>query len=184
MVKFNDLMVIPYNKGIYIDVSILDMPYFKNVYLDYIYIDTQDTYNNNGISKTPVYKLQVEGNQKSIKLTIKDTDLLVSSMEGTMFFVYIKIKGLPTIDVPCGLDEPVTLGVCVDTYSIYRKGLDYIKEAYNSCEIPRHFVDFILRYKAFQMCLKTRDYPLAITYWNKFNKQGNKVINSKCSCHG
>lgn len=184
MVKFNNLMVIPYNKGIYIDASILDMPYYDNVYLDTIFIDTQDTYNNNGISKTPVYKLKIEGNQKSIKLNIKDTELIVPSMEGTMFFVYILVKGLPSPDVPCGMDELVTLGVCVDSYSIYRKGLDYIKETYNRCEIPKNFIDFILRYKAFQMCLKTRDFPLAITYWNKFYKHSNKVTNSRCSCNG
>ena len=51
MVEFNKLFIIPYNKGIYIDCSVLDMPYFKNVYIDKIVVDTQDTFSKDGESK-------------------------------------------------------------------------------------------------------------------------------------
>lgn len=183
MVEFNKLLVVPYNKGIYIDVQVMDLPYFDNVYLDSVYIDNQDTFCTSGISKTPIYKHTIEGNQKSLKITVSDLDLLVSSMEGNMFFVYITTKGTPSADTPCGLDEPIILAVCVDSYSIYRKGINYIRETYEECNVPRHFIDFILRYKAFEMCLKTRDFPLAITYWKKF--WGTTIkLDSKCSCYG
>lgn len=184
MVKFNKLFIIPYNKGIYIDCSVLDMPYFENVYIDKIIIDTQDTFNKDGISKYPIYSYVVSGNQKQVKMTIKDSDLLVKSMEGKMFFVYILTKGIPSSNTPCGLDTPVVLGVGVDSYPIYKKALNYIKESYNNCDIPRNFINFVLRYKAFQMCLKTRDYPLAITYWKKFNKALNNKVSSNCGCYG
>lgn len=184
MVEFNKLLVIPYNKGIYLDVQVMNLPYFTDVYLDSITIDTQDTFKSNGISNTPVYTHKIDGNQKGLQITITDTDLLVSNMEGTMFFVYVKVKGTPTMDTPCGLDEPTVLAVCVDSYKIYRRGIEYIQETYNNCSVPRNFTDFILRYKAFEMCLKTRDFPLAITYWKKFWKTLSLPQSSKCACYG
>ncbi len=183
MIEFNKLLITPYNKAIYIDVSVLDMPYFKNVYIDKIIIDTQDTFNNNGPSSTPVYTYQVDGNIKNIQLTVNDTDILTSSMTGTMFFVYVITKGTPSSDVPCGLDNNSTLGVVVDTYHIYKRGLKFIQEAFDNCNIPQYFINFILQYKAFQMCLKTRDFPMAIMYWKKFWSDIVKHPN-KCTCHG
>lgn len=184
MVEFKKLFIIPYNGGIYIDCAVLDMPYFENVYLDRIVIDTQDTFNKDGISRTPVYSTKIEGDKKSIQMTINKSDLLVKSMEGNMFFVYVIIKGLPSSDTPCGLDSPVTLGVGVDAYPVYRKALKYLSETYNSCQVPRALIDFILRYKAFQICLKTRDYPLAITYWKKFTNSISVKPSNGCGCHG
>lgn len=184
MVEFNKLIIIPYNKGIYIDCSVLDMSYFKNVYIDKIVIDTQDTFNKDGISKYPVYTYTVPGNQKQVQLHIKNTELLVPTMEGNMFFVYVITKGIPSSDVPCGLDSPVTLGVGVDSYRVYRKALNYLSDTYNKCDIPKAFIDFILRYKAFQICLKTRDYPLAITYWKKFINFLSVKPSNRCGCNG
>ena len=184
MVEFNQLLVIPYDKGLYIDCSVLDMPFFENVYIDKIVIDSQDTFNKDGISKHPIYSYKTAGNVKRVKLTVKDTDLLVTKLENTIFFVYVIIKGIPSPDTPCGLDIPVTLGVGVDAYSVYRKALDYLYATYNECDIPKRFIDFILKYKAFQICLKTRDYPLAITYWKSFLKSMKSNSSNKCGCHG
>lgn len=184
MVEFNKLIVIPYNKGLYIDCSILDMPYFDNVYIDKIIVDTQDTFNKDGASKFPVYSCTLSGNQKKVQMVIKNTDLLVPTMDGNMFFVYVITKGIPSCDTPCGLDSPSTLGVAVDTYNVYRQALNYLNKVYDRCDIPKAFIDFILRYKAFQICLKTRDYPLAITYWKKFVKSNNSKPINNCGCHG
>ena len=184
MVEFNKLFVIPYNKGIYIDCSVLGMPYFNNVYIDKIVVDTQDTFSKDGVSKYPVYSYTISGNQKRVQMTIKATDLLVPTMEGNMFFVYVITKGVPSCDVPCGLDSPITLGVGVDAYPIYRKALKYLSETYHKCDIPRAFIDFILRYRAFQICLKTRDFPLAITYWKKFTNSISTKPSNGCGCNG
>lgn len=183
MVKFKELLIPPYNKGIYIDAEVLDMPYFKDVYIDSIYIDTQDTFSSSGISKTPVYKKILDGNNKSIKFFIDEKEIS-AKIDGTLFFVYVKTKGIPTSDTPCGLDEPVVLGVCADVYNLYRQGILFIQETYDNCRIPKDFIDFILRFKAFQMCLKTRDFLLAIQYWKMFYDTLPPNINAKCSCHG
>ena len=117
-------------------------------------------------------------------MTIKDVDLLVPTMEGNMFFVYVITKGVPSCDVPCGLDSSTILGVGVDAYPIYRKALKYLSETYHKCDIPKAFIDFILRYKAFQICLKTRDYSLAITYWKKFINSISIKPSNGCGCNG
>lgn len=183
MIQFNKLFTLPFNKGIYIDCSVLDLRYFKNVFIDEVIIDTQDTFLKSGPSATPVYKYKTTDNIKDLILTVSDIDLLCN-LENTMFFVYVKTKGSPSIDVPCGMDNTISLGVTVDSYNIYKKALKYIKEAYNECTIPKYFIDFILRWKAFQICLKTRDYPLAITYWNKFIGSISTTKTSNCGCYG
>lgn len=184
MIKFNTLMVIPYNKGIDIDISVMDLPYFKDVYLKSIIIDTQDTFKADGPSSNPVYTLNIEDNTKSLHLLIKDSELLISSMENTIFFVYVTVKGTPSIDTPCGLDNTISVGTCYDKCTIFQRGMKYIQETYNNCKVPRNFIDFILRYKAFEMCLTVKNLPLAITYWKGFIETMFKTDLTKCNCYG
>lgn len=183
MIQFNKLFLLPFNKGIYIDCSVLDLEYFNNIFIDEIIIDTHETFSKGGPSKFPVYKYKVDGDQKNVTLTILDTDILCC-LENTMFFIYVKTKGIPASDTPCGMDNEISVGAAVDAYNIYKKALNYIQEAYNECNIPKYFIDFILRWKAFQICLKTRDYPLAITYWNKFINSINITKTPNCGCYG
>lgn len=117
-------------------------------------------------------------------MTISTLDLLVPSMNGVMFFVYVVTKGTPSSDTPCGLDNTYILGVAVDTLTVYREALNYLHDLYNSCSIHKELIDFILRYRAFQLCLKTRNFGLAIKYWNKFIKSISGKPCKTCSCHG
>lgn len=184
MVEFNRLIVLPKYQGIYLDVQVPDIPYYENIYIDRVVIDTQDTYTNCGISSKPVYEYKVDGDVKSLQLTISDSDILVPCMAGQLFFVYVVTKGTFAPDTPQGCDCHTTLAACADTYRIYRQGTKYMAETYKECEVPRHFLDFILRYNAFKIAMKTRDYPLAIAYWEKFNKQMCYKSSSNCGCNG
>lgn len=184
MVEFNKLIVLPCDQGIYLDVNVLDMQYFENVYLDSIIIDTQDTFDSNGPSKSPVYTYTVEGDKKNIQLTIKASELLVNNMNNTMFFVYIVTKGDFTADVPCGCDSRFTLGVCVNTEPIYNRSIKLLQEAYDTCNVPRYLIDFILRFEAFKLCLKTRNFTMAIAYWKRFWNMIEPIKNNKCYCYG
>lgn len=164
MIEFKSLLIPPHNRGIYINCEVLDMSYFKDVYIDKIEIDTQKTFDTSGVSKKTIYKKIIEGNQKKLEIFIDETELL-DTITGNMFFVYITTKGTPASDTPCGLDEKVTLGVCADLYNIYREGIIYLRDIYYGELIPKAFIDFILKNKAFEMALKTRDFLLAIEYW-------------------
>lgn len=177
MIEFNRLMLMPDNKGLYIDCSIIDSPSTKEAYIDKIIIDTQDTFYTEGEVKTPLYSMPVTGNVKSVQVLIDSSYLSINSIYDNMLFVRIVSKGGTT-------EENYTLGVCVNSFAIYNKALKYLKEMCNTCTTPKKFIDFILKYKAFQMCLKTRDFPLAISYWKKFKKEFNDGEKCICGCTG
>lgn len=190
MVEITKLSIIPCSGAIQLECSIPDEPYFENVYIKEIAIDTQDTYSESGPSKTPIYHynlshIESERRYKSLSLILNPEDLLVENTNNTLFFVYItaRVDGTPSPDIPCGLDNPTTLKVIFNEDSIYRGSLNYIKEAYQECSIPKKLIDYILRLRAFQLCLKAKNYKLAISYWNKFLNKSIQIFN-KCSCNG
>lgn len=188
MVEITKLSIIPCSGIIQLECHIPYKPYFENVYIDQVIIDTQDTYTDSGPSKTPIYKykpIPTTRKFKELSLTIHPEDLLVQDINNTLFFVYVttKIDGAPSPDIPCGLDNPTTLKVVFNEDSIYRGSLNYIKEAYQECSIPKKLIDYILRLRAFQLCLKAKNYKLAISYWNKFLNKSIQIFN-KCSCNG
>lgn len=184
MVEFNKLMILPCNQGIYIDANVLDMPYFNDVYIDSIVIDTQDTFDNSGPSKSPLYTYTIDGDNKSIKMTVNAEELLVNNLDTTMFFIYIITKGNFAANTPCGSDVRSTMAVAVNMEPIYRRSIKLLQQAYDDCEVPRGLIDFILRYNAFKTCLKTRDFSLAIIYWKRFWSMINQSKHDKCCCYG
>ena len=142
----------------------------------------EDTYNTNITSTSPVFEQTVAGNTKFVQLIINKSRIL-TDMENKIFFVCIVTKGTPSSDTPCGLDNKTTIGVTYDDKKIYDQALSYISQAYNECSIPRDFIDFILRYKALKICIKSQNYLDVIKYWNKFINSNNSVV-PKCGCNG
>ena len=182
MVKFNELMVTPYNKGIYLDVKVLDMPCFNDVYIDEVLIDTQDKFSVNGVSATPVYRSKpINGNEKTLRLFIDEKEI-ATDMKNKIFFVYVKTKGPMSSDTPCGLDKRYTLGACADLTNIHRKNILGMKNIKDTCTVPRDFINYLLLYKAFQMSFKSREYDIAIEYWKELVGEFNNET-KKCPCN-
>lgn len=125
-----------------------------------------------------------EDGEKRVRLEL-DSRTLGVSLDSTLFFVYIVAKGVPSPDTPCGMDNQTTLGVVANLYPFYRSSVNYMKEVENDCDIPREFIDSILRFKAFELSIKTGHYTQAIKYWNKFFKEiKSTTINTGCKCYG
>lgn len=121
--------------------------------------------------------------RKHIQLALTANDLSLTSLQDNMFFVYIEVAGLPDISTPCTMDNQYTLGVAFDWRSIYNQGLKFLKELYRACSLPKGFIDFILRFKALQLALRTGHYVEAINFWKKyFKKNITESINSGCGC--
>ena len=118
MVQFNELKITPDGQRLIIDVSIKDLEYYTNVYLDTVQIDTQDTFVESGPSSEVVYSKTIEGNTKSVRLELGIGDLL-PSLNDNLFFVYVKTKGTPATNTPCGMDNIYTLGITLNTCFIY-----------------------------------------------------------------
>ena len=213
MVDCNELRVSPDRKNLIIDVSIRDLSYYENVYIDSIIIDTQDTYIPSGPSNSPIFTYEVVSNvtpvyslpdcgcdqvqdyidkencfetsnneEKRVRLEL-DNAALDNHLKGNLFFVYVITKGTPSSDTPCNMDNTINLGVTADTYPIYTNMLNSLKEL-ESCGTPKLFTDAFLRFKAFELSIKTGQYSQIINYWNKYFKSLDIPNNTNCSCNG
>ena len=125
---------------------------------------------------TPIKSYRIEINKNDSTLTFKDN----------LLFVYVKTNGTPASDTPCGMDEETTLGVTLYHYPIYNAMMSSIKELEKNCEVPKNFINSILRFKAFELAIDTEHYNQAIIYYNKFikNVNLNTVTSNKCNCYG
>ena len=63
------------------------------------------------------------------------------------------------------------------------KGLGYLKELGDTCEISRDFVDFILKRHALDMTIATCNYSMAIKYWKMLTMIKGTAI-KECGCNG
>lgn len=189
MIHFNELRITPDNQHLIIDVSVLNEAYYKDVYIDSIIIDNQDTYVGTGPSSSPIYSYTVPEetspltgevvNHKWVNLTLDTLD--VGDLN-SLFFVYVRTKGTPTADTPCGMDNITTMATVTNVYPFYQQAMNYIGEIANTCAIPQNFIDYILRLKALELSVKTGNYPDAIKYYNRFFKGKSNVAIRKGGC--
>ena len=187
MIEFKELRVTPDGKTLIIDAAVKDLSYYDNVYIKSVTVDTQDTYSESGSSTNPLFHYEVasvsEENKKRIRLELNSS--VLGDITGNMFFVYITVKGTPAPDTPCGLDNVTTLGVTADLYPFYKSSINHMKELENECEPSKNFIDSLLRFKAFELSIRTGHYIQAIKYWNKFFKEvKSNTVNTICRCHG
>ena len=190
MVQFNELRITSDGQHLIIDVSVLKDSYYENVYIDSIIIDNQDTYVGSGPSSNPVYQYSVPDvmskltkeyvSSKYVRLELTPTDLPLNSL----LFVYVRTKGTPAADTPCGLDNMTTLGTVTNMYPFYQQAINYIGELANNCSMPQNFADYILKMKGLELAMRTGNYTDAIKFYNKFfNGKDNTVIRKGgCSC--
>lgn len=182
MIEFKELRVTPDGKTLIIDAAVKDLSYYKDVYIKAIYVDNEDTYVDNGYpSSSPVIKTSTDG-RKRFRV---EAPLNAGPYVGSLFFVYVITQGAPTADTPCGMDNQITMGVTTNLYPFYRAMVNYMKEVEDECEIPKNFIDALLRFKALELSIRTGHYAQAIKYWNKFFRGvKGKTINTGCRCHG
>lgn len=184
MVQFNELRINPEGTKLIIDVSVKNSEYYEDVYIDTISVDTQSTFTNSGPSSNVACTTTFAGNNKTVRLELGTEDLLPSLLDN-MFFVWVKTKGIPTINTPCGEDNTLTLGVAIALYPLYQQAFGYIKELEKECVTPKGFINFILQLKALQLAVRTGHYTQAIKYWEKFFRGLKKdVVTNKCGCYG
>ena len=188
MVHFNELRITSDGQHLIIDVSVLSESYYKNVYIDSIVIDNQDTYVGSGPSSNPVYSYYVPNgvsqltkktySQKHVRLVLTPNDLPLNGL----LFVYVRAKGTPAADTPCGLDNITTLGTVTNMYPFYQQAMNYIGELASNCSIPQNFTDYIIKLKGLELAIRTGNYPDAIKYFNKFFKNKSDVVIRKGGC--
>lgn len=189
MVQFNELRITPDNRELIIDVSVKDLDIYTNVYLDYIMIDNQDTFIEDGPSDNPIYTYTIEdaaystssnGSIKQCRLTLTNSDVNLSS---DLLFIYVVVKGVPAPSTPCNMDNATTMGVVYNLHNIFQSFMPYIREVEKDCNLPKGFINYILRFKALELAFATGNYTLAVKYWNRFFKDKLIAQPSICNCH-
>lgn len=122
---------------------------------------------------------------KRVRLCLTAKDLNLSSFNDNIFFVYVITTGVPDPHIPCELDKYFTMGVAVNLRPIYNMAMRYVKELDSTCNIPKGFIDMILRLKAFDLSLRTGNYQVAFKQWDTlFKNKINIPVNKGCGCNG
>lgn len=169
MIQYNQLTA---EEVLHIDMQVEDKPYFQNVFITGVRVDNEDTYNK----EYPYEKIT----QEPSKELIVDINTV---LKGQLLFITPYIEGAPSEDTPCGQDVCNKAYIyCID--DIKKQGLDYLKDLGNDCNIPKNFIDFILRYNAFELALQTCNYEDAIKYWKLIKGTKVKIKSKNCGCHG
>lgn len=204
-VIFNLLKMSEDGNTLYVDVKVNGAEPFENIYLDGITVMTADKVSETD-PRSPtseyIYKETFDQSQQLkeyawaftaadfLKSWEEDVDLMKFSneeMHKTLFFIYIKIRGVVSGTSPCGSDEEVTIGITFYDLLLHRRVMYYTRSLADDCNVPVGFADFILLWNAFKTAVDLGHYVKAIEFFNQlfFNpKMGGEVLTSKCGCHG
>lgn len=170
------------NKTLVLSASIDDSPYYENVFLDKVIIDTQDTFKPSGPSDRAVYSSTIDGNKKKIALVIPFTDILASE-EKDLLIVYVKSKGNPTMDVPCGSDNPIAAKAIMDFRNIYCRLITFLKSP-DKCGPNRAFINEYFKYKLISLAMLTSNLDTLVRYFKKFYTNRSLPYTPNCHCNG
>lgn len=170
MIKYNKLQI-DGNKLI-IDFEIEDKPYYDSLSIEGVRVDTPLTYGTD----TPYFLYdEDDATQYTTEIFIPDAkkELLIITP-----IVYISLPP----DTPCGADV-IDMAAIYDRNILIDKGLGYLKELGDTCEISRGFVDFILNRYALDMAIATCNYSTAIKYWKMLTMVKGTTLKG-CGCNG
>lgn len=155
-----------------------------------------DFYEEGGIGE--MIKMRIKGVRIDTSITYgKDTPFIedelqrISSSYSNTFFIpeaknelIIITPILEDNDLTC--KEEATMKKAVYNKNIIaNKGINFLKEFDFSCNIPKGFIDFILKRKALEYAIDTCNFDLAYKYWNYITGSTfNSNVIKNCGCNG
>lgn len=119
---------------------------------------------------------------RRVRFKLSYKELGLKDLNDNIFFVYIIAAGVPASDTPCTMDKEYVMGAAFNLRPIYNAGMGFIKELRRRCDVPRGFIDFILRLKALEVALKTGNYAAAFDIWRRYFKDRTVVSSTDCGC--
>lgn len=119
---------------------------------------------------------------RRVRFKLSYKDLGLKDLNDNIFFVYIIAAGVPAAGTPCTMDKEYVMGAAFNLRPIYNAGMGFIKELRRRCDVPRGFIDFILRLKALEVALKTGNYTAAFDIWRRYFKDRTVVSSTDCGC--
>lgn len=170
MIKYNTLKI--EGNNLIIDFEVEDKSYYENVSIQGVRIDTPLTYGTN----TPYYIYDGDD------VTRYKNEVFIPEVKKELLIITPQVYAALPPDTPCGADI-IDMASIYDRNVLLDKGLGYLKELGDTCEISRGFVDFILRKHALDMAIATCNYSMAIKYWKMLIMVKGTTIKG-CGCHG
>ena len=170
MIKYNELRID--GNSLIVDFEVEDKPYYKDVRIEGVRIDTPLTYG----TKTPYYIYDEDD------VTRYTAEISISNVKKELLIITPQVYVALPPDTPCGADV-IDIAAVYDKNVLLDKGLVYLKELGDTCEISRGFVDFILKRHALDMAIATCNYSMAIKYWKMLTMIKGTTIKG-CGCHG
>lgn len=170
MIKYNTLKI--EGNNLIIDFEVEDKPYYSNISIEGVRIDTPLTYG----TKTPYYIYDEDD------VTRYEAEIFIPDVKKELLIITPQVYVSLPPDTPCGADV-IDMAAIYDRNVLLDKGLGYLKELGDTCEISRGFVDFILKRHALDMVIATCNYSMAIKYWKMLTMIKGTTIKG-CGCHG
>lgn len=170
MIKYNILKI--EGNNLIIDFEVEDKPYYSNISIEGVRVDTPLTY---GTDKP--YFIQNEDNVTKYKIEVP-----ISNVKKELLIITPQVHVVLPPDTPCGADV-IDMAAVYDRNVLLDKGLGYLKELGDTCEISKGFVDFILKSYALDMTITTCNYSMAIKYWKMLTRIKGTTLTG-CGCNG
>ena len=170
MIKYNTLKI--EGNNLIIDFEVEDKPYYSNVSIGGVRVDTPLTYGTD----TPYYIYDEDD------VTRYEAKIFIPDVKKELLIITPQVHVALPPDTPCGADI-IDMAAVYDRNVLLDKGLGYLKELGDTCEISRGFVDFILKRHALDMAIATCNYSMAIKYWKMLTIIKGAAIKG-CGCYG
>lgn len=195
MIIFDQLRISDDGKSLFLNAHVNGASYFDDMYIEKITICTEDQILDSGhYGDDFVYQVSYASSpvkEVSLVLTpqLLNEKFTGSTLSKNMFFVFAECTGTPAIDTPCTMDEATTVGVTFDYGALYNRAMNYTRELADTCNLPLHFIDFILNMEALKLSIATGNYQPAINYWKQLVGMGSTLSDigmstKPCGCHG
>lgn len=174
MIKYNKVRIIEGNK-LELDFEFEESNYYEHAGIGGVRIDSPLTYNT-GTHFFPDKDYIYEGDTRHYQDVIP-----ISGISKDLIIITPIVRAIIPPEAPCGTDV-------VDTRAIYNKdilnekGLAYLKELGDTCNIPRGFIDFILKKYALDLAIDTCNYGAAVKYWKMLTMVKGTPIKG-CGCN-
>lgn len=193
MIQFDTLEFLNGNT-VRLDAQVSDLSYYADVYIDSIIIDTDLTAGENGPSSNPVYTETIEGDEKSVSRTF-DLDTILGKDRGQrMLFVFIKAKGIPAADTPCGMDNEYSVKAVADLSGVYDKAVSLLKCVKgcgcieDECVVSAKLANFALEWFQLKSSIELGKNTRALESFCRLvgytKNKGREVYSVKrCGCH-
>lgn len=170
MIKYNTLKI--EGNNLIIDFEVEDKPYYSNISIEGVRVDTPLTYGTD----TPYYIYDEDD------VTRYEAEIFIPDVKKELLIITPQVHVALPPDTPCGADV-IDMAAVYDRNVLLDKGLGYLKELGDTCEISRGFVDFILKRYALDMVIATCNYSMAIKYWKMLTMIKGTTIKG-CGCYG